>query len=153
MSERPYSERMDGKVMKREDVNGYFTKSLFSLQLQMKTLLDGAGGEETGHFLDTLSEMSQSEQSVALRVFQRALDKLRDSGVRLQSIDDQNQMAFEDALYEELVEGIVALDSSTSERGLHVVDGGKLPTRPKREKRPICLSSARQKRAGGRPAL
>jgi hypothetical protein len=144
---------MDGQVMKREDVNGYFTKSLFSLQLQIKTLLDGAGGEETGHFLDTLTEMSQSEQSVALRVFQRALDKFRASGLRLQSVDDEHQMAFENALYEELVEGIAALDSSTLERGLHVVDGGKLPTRQKREKRPICLSTARQKRAEGRTTL
>ena len=37
---------------------GDFTKSLLSLQLQLKTLLEGVGGEETATLLDALAQLS-----------------------------------------------------------------------------------------------
>jgi len=142
---------MDGTVMKREDVNGYFTKNLFSLQLQIKSLLDGAGGSEAGKLLDTLSEMSESEQTIALGVFQRALDKILEAEIRLQTLEDKAHKDFEETLYEEIVDGIAALKVNCSERAFHVVDGGKLPTRKKEDKGPLCFSTAKRKKAEGHP--
>ena len=37
---------------------GDFTKSLLSLQMQLQTLLEGEGGEETAGLLDGLSQLS-----------------------------------------------------------------------------------------------
>ncbi|MCB0328928.1 MAG: hypothetical protein KDD70_04675 [Bdellovibrionales bacterium] len=148
--------------MKREDVEGHFTRNLFSLQMQIQTLLDGAGGGGAAEFLDCLSELSESERKVVLKVFQKALSKLKDSGLRLKTVQDQQLDSFEEVLYEELVDGMTVFKEDGAERyaskqnealkrknaadRLSVVDGGKLPTRKKETTEPICLREARRRR-------
>lgn len=134
--------------MSREEISGDFSRNLFSLQIQIQTLLDGAGGENAALLLDTLSELSESERKVALKVFQRALEKLKASGVRLRTQKDEHLAEFEETLYEELVDGMNAVDQSVTEKKFSVVDGGKLPTRKKDASNMVCLQEARRKKEG-----
>lgn len=130
--------------------NGDFTRNLFSLQMQIKTLLDGAGGDDASELLDKLSELNKSERVVVLRVFQRALDKLKDSGIRVSKINDDMQKDFEHGLYDNLIDGMNALKHDHLKhdhftRTLSVVDGGKLPTKQKKEAKMLCLADARKR--------
>ncbi|MCI5064798.1 hypothetical protein MRY87_03630 [bacterium] len=132
--------------MKREDVHGEFTQNLFALQLQLDTLLEGVGGADMGQLLDTLAECSPSERRISLRLFQRALERFQHSGVRLETMEDNQQKDFEDALYEELLDGITALQTTKRRGLLAVVDGGKLPTRKGECSKTVSLKEARERK-------
>lgn len=126
---------MDGK-----DARGNFSRELFSLKIQVDTLLEGAGGEQAASLLDALSEINASEQQVAIGIFRKALKRLQEGEVRLSRLSDEMLQEFEDTLYEDLVDSLrkaVNEESGAGERDrrFSVVDGGrKPPTRRKKEK-------------------
>jgi hypothetical protein len=137
------------KEMERQDgvISGDFSRNLFSLEMQVKTLLDGAGGHKALELLDLISNFNKSEQDIIIALLKKAVEKVKDSGIRASRLEDKQLKAFEDCLYEDLVDGITALKKDvTLPRKLEVVGGvKKLPTRNAHEKM-VCLAEARRKR-------
>ena len=82
---------------------GRFSANLFSLQLQLKTLLEEAGGDELSALLDSLCSLSPSEQKVVIKVFSRMINKIVSGEDRLVTEGDLAVKRFEDSLYEDLV--------------------------------------------------
>ena len=62
---------------------GDFTKSLLSLQLQLQTLLEGVGGEETAGLLDGLAQLSEAERSLVIPRLTRTIQEIAKSDKRL----------------------------------------------------------------------
>lgn len=83
-----------------------FSSNFLSLQLQLKTILEEAGGDDLMPFLDTLSSINKSEQRVALKLFKRTLDKFVGGSMRLETQGDLALKEFEDSLFSDLLEDI-----------------------------------------------
>jgi hypothetical protein len=88
---------------KTEKQEGLFSHSLLSLQLQLKTLLEGAGGDAAVNLLDNLSTLNPSEQKLALKAFSAAIDQLKAGKERLTTAEDQVLKDFEDGLYNDIL--------------------------------------------------
>ncbi len=131
--------------MKSSEIKGYFSKNLFSLQIQLKTLFDGAGGRDACELLDRLSELTDTEQKISLKSFQRTLDRFVKSDHRVCSEQDRELQAFEknleEDLYQDLVDGMNAWKREAPVLGFTVVDGGKIPS----DKKTVCLEDARKR--------
>lgn len=125
--------------------DGTFSSNLLSLQLQLKTLLEGAGGDSALQFLDTLSSLNQSEQKIALALFTKVLEDLRSGEERLETAEDRVLKEFEEGLYKDILSSMreAANDSPTS-RKIEVIEGGLTRKRP--DKSPIDLAEARRNR-------
>ncbi len=109
---------------------GDFTKSLLSLQLQLQTLLEGVGGEETAGLLDGLAQLSEAERSVVIPRLTRTIKELARSDKRLMSDKDKEMKEFEDSLFDGVMEAIKHEPKErpgTSDSGpkLAVLSGGK----------------------------
>jgi hypothetical protein len=113
---------------------GVFSATLMSVQLQMKTLLEGAGGDKAVRLLDALSSLSNAEQEIALTAFDSAIRKISSGETRYSSDEDKALRAFEEELYNGLVSDIEqakserAEETSTSKVKLSVYDGGRSAT-------------------------
>lgn len=125
---------------------GNFSNNLLSLQLQLKTLLDGAGGEDTIAFLDLLSNLYRSEQKASLALFSKVLRRIINGDKRFLAPQDQSAKKFEEELYRDILEAIQDNREPESKR-LSVVKGGRFLNRP--EKAPISLEEARKARQSG----
>ena len=66
-----------------------FSANLMSLQLQLKTLLEEAGGDDVVSLLDALCRISGSEQKVALKAFVQIIDRINSGDLRLSSSKDE----------------------------------------------------------------
>lgn len=149
-------------VMRNEEHGGYFSRNLLSLQIQLQTLLDGAGGSKALELLDSLSSCNESERDIVLSLFGRALKRLQEANIRFSSLRDEQLEEFENVLYEELVEGMTIYSEGGRElspqnvRSLSVLAGGKskqiskLPTRKRKEQKTLCLEEARKKTQGAK---
>lgn len=82
---------------------GDFTKNLLSLQLQLTTLLEGVGGNETAGLLDTLAKLNDSERAVIVPILTRVISRLIESGTRIQSEEDLQMQDFENSLFESVL--------------------------------------------------
>ncbi|MFM1848449.1 MAG: hypothetical protein RL417_1923 [Pseudomonadota bacterium] len=125
--------------------SGSFSKNFLSLQLQLETLLEDVGGDRAVEVLDSLSQLSGSEQKLVLGVFDRVIKRIAAGSERLVSNDDRRMKEFEDSLYSDIVS---AIESSSGEaprgRLIEVLDGGKTPKQADRT--PISLDDARKAR-------
>jgi hypothetical protein len=112
--------------MSNSGFRNHFSNSLQSLRLQMQTLLEGVGGSQTLHALDTLSNLSSVEQKIALGVFQRLLDKVLEGELRVESAEDQAFADFEEKLFQDIQAGI-ELEKIKSEKKMRfmVLQGGQ----------------------------
>lgn len=105
---------------------GDFSKNLFSLQLQINTLLEEAGGDSALSLLDSLCKLSKSEQHLALKVFQRTIEKLIAGDTRLKSESDKELENFEEELFDGLLNDIRSrLVETRTGKKLSILDGGK----------------------------
>ena len=68
---------------------GDFTKNLLSLQMQLQTLLEGVGGEETAGLLDGLAKLSETERSILIPLVTRVINKVVMGEHRLMSEKDK----------------------------------------------------------------
>lgn len=127
-----------------ETGNGDFSRNLLSLQLQLETLLEGAGGDKTIEFLDALSQLSKVEQEIALRIFRNVAYKLAVGEKRIMSEQDKELKQFEDQLFEDIVAYIEKEPSFTKPK-LEVIDGGM--TRKPRPNSLVNLSEVRRLRS------
>jgi hypothetical protein len=140
---------------------GDFTKNLLSLQMQLQTLLEGVGGEETAGLLDGLAKLSETERSILIPLVTRVINKVVMGEHRLMSEKDKELKEFEDSLFEGVLAALQqpeAPNGSTKEKSprLAVVPGGRSPKQPLTLKKPvriptlIDLTKARESRRGGR---
>jgi hypothetical protein len=108
---------------------GDFTKSLMSLQLQLQTLLEGVGGDETAGLLDVLAKLNDSERTVIIPILTRVINRLIESGSRIQSQEDLQMQDFENSLFESVLsamgDGSGEGNNEKSQKKLAVVKGGK----------------------------
>jgi hypothetical protein len=108
---------------------GDFTKSLMSLQLQLQTLLEGVGGDETAGLLDVLAKLNDSERTVIIPILTRVINRLIESGSRIQSQEDLQMQDFENSLFESVLsamgDGSAEGSNEKSQKKLAVVKGGK----------------------------
>ncbi|RMG42178.1 MAG: hypothetical protein D6719_07065 [Candidatus Dadabacteria bacterium] len=139
---------MGGRAMNRNN-KGQFSVNFFSLQLQLKTLMDGLGGEETIQFLDELSSLSESEQKIALKIFRRTIKRLTNRTERLYSERDKILKDFEENLYQDIVTSMIEASNTDNVRKFKVLNGGKFKSTTK----PLDLSKARKRRRAGKRAV
>lgn len=102
---------------------GDFTKSLLSLQLQLQTLLEGVGGEETAGLLDGLAQLSETERALVIPRLTRTIQEIAKSDKRLISEKDRELKNFEDSLFEGVME---ALKHEPETKGAPTESGPKL---------------------------
>ncbi|MDC0358265.1 hypothetical protein OAO01_05555 [Oligoflexia bacterium] len=130
---------------------GDFSRSLFSLQLQVQTLLEEAGGDEALHVLDALCKLNKSEQKIALKIFKRVLDRVADGQERLCTMQDKALNDFEENLYKDILSTMRGASAVPKERKFEVLEGGKIK---KVESKTIDFAAAREaKKAGWKPVL
>lgn len=110
--------------------DGKFSDSLFSLELQLKTMLEEVGGKAAAEFLDTVSELHPSEQQTALKLFTRVLNKFAKSDNRLPTESDIALKRFEDDLYNDLVREIEARKSAGTLRLVKDIEAAGLNSDP-----------------------
>jgi len=138
---------------------GDFTKNLLSLQMQLQTLLEGVGGENTAGLLDGLAKLSETERSIVIPLITRVINKVVMGEQRLMSEKDKELKEFEDSLFEGVLEALQNPNpqkQQTKEKSprLAVVPGGKSPKQSLSFKKPvriptlIDLSKARETRRG-----
>lgn len=112
---------------------GRFTSNLLSLQLQLKTLLEDAGGQNAVRMLDALCSLTPTEQEIALKVFKNVLERVATREDRIFSRRDKEMRELEDNLFEHIISDLKL--SEKSDRKLSLVCGGKTVTSSKREKK------------------
>lgn len=136
-----------------KDTSSTFTNNLVSLQLQLKSLFDDAGGEGSVHFLDALSQLSPTEQSLALQMFRKVIDRIKNGELRVSSRQEDFMKELEDTLYSDIVHSMKeASGDAPSTRRLEVLDGGRKRRLPSKE--PIDLKKARETRKSpGKPLI
>ena len=100
-----------------------FSANLLSLQLQLKTMLEEAGGDHTLGLLDALCKLNRSEQEIILSVLTRTVTNIAKSDARFVGAADEELKEFEDNLYHDIVSAM--REASQPERRLEVVKGGK----------------------------
>ena len=108
--------------------DGKISSNLFSLQLQLKTILEEAGGDNALSFLDSLSHLNPSEQEVVLKMFTRLTDEIASGDKRLFTDGDLALKKFEEGLYREILDAMrdaAKRPSESMNRKLEVLDGGK----------------------------
>ncbi|MCB0332802.1 MAG: hypothetical protein KDD55_04835 [Bdellovibrionales bacterium] len=131
-----------GTIMSKR---GEFSRNFFSLQLQIQTLLESAGGEETCEFLDSLSELNKSEQGLVLKLFKRVVERLLAGNDRLVTAEDIELKNFEEGLYADIVNSLRhAAQAGGSSNSFEVVDGGKIRKARRQEKKPLDFVAARR---------
>jgi|GEM_PF-7106372 len=132
-----------------------FSSNFLSLQLQLKTILEEAGGDDLMPFLDTLSAMNQSEQRLALKLFKRTLDRFIGGSLRLETLGDLALKEFEDSLYSGLIDGItIAQQPKRGPQKLELSRTALSNTELSRDlaaERPIDLASERARRSKAAP--
>ena len=130
---------------------GYFSTSFSSLQLQLRMLLEGSGGERTINFLDTLAQLGRDEQEFVLRAFSGVIDKIVSGEKRFFTSDDIAQKEMEDELYKEIIAamGDAAESKDLVGKRLEVLRGGKRELNGgKSKKRLIDFQEAKRSRKG-----
>ena len=121
---------------------GDFTKSLLSLQLQLKTLLEGVGGDDTASLLDALGQLSDSERKLVVPLISKVIKRIASGDQRVISDEDKDMKEFEDSLFDSVLEafGNTANEADLVKEPDHklaVVPGGKTPSDRVAYKKPI----------------
>ncbi len=123
---------------------GDFTKSLLSLQLQLQTLLEGVGGEETAGLLDGLAKLTDAERSAVIPKITKTINDIIQSEHRLMSEKDVELKRFEDSLFDGVLEALqqqsnIAVAKKEVSPRLAVVPGGKSPRNNSHLKKPVRI--------------
>lgn len=110
-----------------------FSASLLSLQLQLRTLFEDAGGDHVMELLDSLCKLNRAEQVKVLQSFSSVIGKILAGTVRLSSLEDKHLKDFEDNLYKQLLDAFDHQPAPLPEQPkLEVIPGGKNITAERR---------------------
>lgn len=118
--------------LRMDNNDAAFSASLLSLQLQLRTLFEDAGGDHAMELLDSLCKLNRVEQVKVLQSFSAVIGKILSGSVRLASAEDQHLKEFEDNLYKQLLEAFEAPSAPTEPPKLEVIPGGKNITAERR---------------------
>ena len=110
--------------MNNNSHDGPISLGLLSLQAQVKTLLEEAGGNSVVELLDALCKIHPEEQHAVLTLFTRVIDRIATGHIRL-SEEQSELQAFEEALYEDLLASLKEIEREKSPLKLEVLKGGK----------------------------
>lgn len=139
------------KVSMGSNDSGRISSTLLSLQLQLGTLLEEAGGEAALTLLDTLAGFNKSEQRLILNAFSTALQKLQQGEHRLFTREDAARKSFEDGLYQDIVQALTRESQRCVRKKLHAVEGGVAETKTEATgAEPIDLAREREARKNAR---
>jgi hypothetical protein len=131
-----------------KEFSGTFTANLFSLQMQLKSLFDEAGGESSIKLLDKLARLSPTEQKLALSLFQKVIERVLSGELRVASERDKFMKELEDTLYSDILDSMKEasgdIPKANPSRRLEVVDGGK--ARDEKAEKTIDFKKARDAR-------
>lgn len=131
--------------------DGRFSANLLSLQLQLKTLFDEAGGEGVMNLLDSLCKLTGLEQKIALDTFNKVIERIAHGDKRFISEEDQHLKDFEDGLYKDVINSMFEASTTFKKQPLELVAGGKAK---EQKKEPIDFNQARAARKGAsKPVL
>ena len=83
-----------------------FSNNFTSLQMQLKTLFEDAGGNDTLRFLDLISQLGEEEKRLVLAHFSNVIAKILAGNLRLTTQSDIEKSEFENALYADLIDAI-----------------------------------------------
>ena len=109
----------------KKEVPGPISLNLFALQLQLKTVLEEAGGESAIRFLDLVAQLGKSEQEIIFGSFEKVLKRVIDGATRLRSPEDETSRQLEESLYSEILEAIEEKKQAAPFTQLSMVKGGK----------------------------
>lgn len=101
---------------------GSFSLGLRSLQLQLQTLLEEAGGEQAAVLLDALTQLSAEEQTIALKIFSAVVERISGGDERLASAGNAALKEFEESLYQDI---LAEFKHKGQKPQLEVITGGK----------------------------
>lgn len=82
---------------------GEFTLGLKSIELQLQTLLENAGGMKATKLLDTLCKLGTTEQELVLAVFSKVIRKIVRGDIRLDDLGYSELNRFEEGLYKDII--------------------------------------------------
>jgi hypothetical protein len=83
-----------------------FGDTLVSLELQLKTLFEGFGGEESVSLLSAIGQLPKAEQKHVIATFRHVCLRLTEHDVRLNDRSEHELKQFEERLYDDLVSSI-----------------------------------------------
>lgn len=133
---------------------GEFASSFGILQLQLRTLFEGVGGEKTLALLDQVAQLGRVEQSIVLKTFTSVVTRILADERRLITNEERNLSALGDRIYSDVLEAMKTAahedpSDSAENAKLELVDGGKEAARPA-AKGPIDLAKVRDARKRGK---
>lgn len=111
----------------KKDTLGTISSNLLSLQMQLKTVLEEAGGDAVLTLLDALCMLNRSEQVIALRTLNRIVKRIVLGDNRLFTSEDSARKDFEDGLYNEITRALRDTSEVENKKCFSVLDGGKCP--------------------------
>jgi hypothetical protein len=123
---------------------GIFSTSLKALQLQLQSMMEGAGGAKASRLLDGLADVGIKERDALLEIFIGVVEKLASGEKRFFTDEDVKQQEMIDSLYEEVMAQLYgshvlsAVSPSSSRKKLSAV--------PALDESPIDLSEYRASR-------
>lgn len=116
---------------------GEFTLGLKSIELQLQTLLENAGGGKATKLLDSLCKLGSTEQELVLAIFSKVIKNIVAGDIRLDELGYSQLNEFEEGLYKEIIAEIEKNSISKSKerkRGINrfsVLKGGSKNIRKK----------------------
>jgi len=78
--------------------HGVFSTGLTSLNLQIRGLFDGMGGDDCINLLDKLAELSPKEQAITLDIFSQIVNRLVAGGIRMEDACGTESQLFVDEI-------------------------------------------------------
>lgn len=120
---------------------GEFSLNMRALELHLKTLFEGVGGEKALRFLDALSNISRDEQAILLDAATSAAERIVTGNERLAANEDSALNDFEESLYRDVLHGMREAASSSPTK-LEVLNGGK--NRSFKKEPPFNIANARK---------
>ncbi len=131
--------------------DGTFSLCLSSLQVQLQSLFDEAGGKDAVRLLDNLSNLPPNQREAVLSCFNRVVERLSTQQESSTLHENVAVNDLEESLYSDIS---VNLKQSLEPRRLEVLSGGKDRKFSLVDKTPISIEEARKaKRTGLKPIL
>jgi hypothetical protein len=134
----------------KQEIKGQFSLSMKTIELQVSTLFEDVGGDQAFALLDSLCNLTASEQKIMLDLFTQVVGRVSSGEIRLTTPAESENQQLEDRLCTDIWDAIKAASAKNKEHKLAVLDGGKFqaPTNP--SPKIIELSEIRQRRNGTR---
>lgn len=135
-----------------DEIKGQFSLSFLTLQAQIKTLMEDAGGEKLIALLDALASLNATQQAVIIDAFTHSVNEIIAGNIELDLPDPENTDQLVDSLCDDITTAISDMRRKASKKGkFEVLDGGK--SEPKPAGSVVTISELRRAREEGRDPI